>query len=59
MVPEENPATDGGGGDEGTSPPDGGPQMGQVEQGTDALEETAMELDQQDGLGNEARTGVV
>ena len=59
MVPEENPATDGGGEDGGTSPPEDGPQMGQGEQGTDALEETAMELDQQDGLGNEARTGLV
>ena len=28
MVPEENPATDGGGEDGGTSPPEDGPQMG-------------------------------
>ena len=59
MVPEENPATDGGGGEEGTSPPNGGPQMGQGEQGTDALEETAMVLDQQAGLDTEGRTGMV
>ena len=30
-MPEENPATDGGGGDGGDSPPEGGPQMGQGE----------------------------
>ena len=58
-VPEENPATDGGGGDEGIGPPEGGPQMGQEEQRTGAPEETAMELDQQDGLGTEARTDAV
>ena len=46
MGPEENPATNGGGGDGGTGPPEGGPQMGQEEQGTGAPEETAMELDQ-------------
>ena len=33
--------------------------MGQEEQGTGAPKETAMELDQQDGLGNEARTDAV
>ena len=33
--------------------------MGQGEQGTDALEETAMVLDQQVGLGTEDRTGMV
>ena len=59
MVPEENPATDGGGGDGGTGPPEDGPQMGQEEQGTGAPEETALELDQQDGLGTEARTDAV
>ena len=59
MVPEENPTTDGGGGDGGTGPPEGGPQMGQEEQGTGAPEETAMELDQQDGLGTDARTDAV
>ena len=46
MVPEENPATDGGGEDGGTGPPEDGPHMGQDEQGTGVLEETAMELDQ-------------
>ena len=59
MMPEENPATDGGGDDGGDSPPEGGPQMGQGEQGTDAPDETEMDLDQQDGLGNELRTGTV
>ena len=59
MMPEENPATDGGGDDAGESPPEGGPQMGQGEQGTDAPDETEMDLDQQDGLGNELRTGTV
>ena len=33
--------------------------MGQDEQGTDALDETEMELDQQNALGAEARMGVV
>ena len=59
MMPEENPATDGGGGDGGDSPPEGGPQMGQGDQGTDVPDETEMDLDQQDGLGNELRTGMV
>ena len=55
MVPEENPATDGGGEGEGT----GGPQMGQEDQGTGAPEETTMELDQQAGLDTDARTDAV
>ena len=59
MRPEENPATEGGGGDGGDSPPEGGPQMGQGEQGTDVPDETEMDLDQQEGLGNELRTGMV
>ena len=59
MVPEENPATEGGGEAGGPGPPEDGPQTGQDEQGTDALDETEMELDQQDGLGGEVRTGVV
>ena len=59
MAPEENPATDGGGEDGGTGPPGDGPQMGQEEQGTRAPKETAMELDQQDGLGTDARMDAV
>ena len=42
MVPEEDPAIDGGGDDGGTGPPEDGPQMGQEDQGTGALEETDM-----------------
>ena len=45
MVPEEDPATDGGGEDGGAGPPADDPQMGQEDQGTGALEETAMALD--------------
>ena len=55
MVPEENPATDGGGEDRGAD----GPQMGQEDQGTGVPEETAMVLDQQDVLDTEARTSAV
>ena len=59
MVPEEDPATDGGGDDGGTGPPEDGPQMGQEEQGTGAPEETEMALDQQEGLGTEEHSGAV
>ena len=59
MVPEENPATDGGGEDGGAGPPEVGPQMGQEDQGTGIPEETEMALDQQDGLGTEEHTGTV
>ena len=59
MVPEEDPATDGGGDDGGTGPPEDGPQMGQEEQGTGAPEETGMELDQQEGLDAEEHSGAV
>ena len=59
MVPEEDPATDGGGDDGGTGPPKDGPQMGQEDQGTGAPEETEMALDQQEGLGTEERSGAV
>ena len=37
MVPEEDPATDGGGEDGGTGPPEVGPQMGQEDQGQEPL----------------------
>ena len=40
MVPEEDPATDGGGDDGGTVPPKDGPQVGQEDQGTGIPEET-------------------
>ena len=46
MVPEEDPAIDGGGEDGGTGPPEDGPQMGQEDQGTGAPKETKMALDQ-------------
>ena len=59
MVPEENPATDGGGADGGTGPPRDDPQRGQGEQGTEALDETAMELDQQAGPETEAQAGAI
>ena len=59
MVPEEDPATDGGGNDGGTGPPKDGPQMGQEEQGTGAPEETRMVLDQQEGLDAEEHSGAV
>ena len=59
MVPEEDPATDGGGEDGGTRPPEDGPQMGQEDQGTGAPEETEMALDQQEGLGTEEHSGAV
>ena len=58
-MPEEDPATDGGGEDGGTGPPEDGPQMGQEDQGTGALEETEMALDQQEGLGIEEHSGAV
>ena len=59
MVPEEDPATDGGGDDGGTGPPEDGPQMGQEDQGTGALEETDMALDHQEGLGAVEHSGAV
>ena len=59
MVPEEDPATDGGGNDGGTGPPEDGPQMGQEDQGTGALEETDMALDHQEGLGAVEHSGAV
>ena len=58
MVPEEDPATDGGGDDGGTGPPEDGPQVGQEDQGTGAPEETGMDLDHQEGLGTEEHSGV-
>ena len=59
MVPEENPATDGGGEDGGAGPPEQDPQTGQEDQGTGAAEETEMALDQQEGLGAEEYIGAV
>ena len=59
MVPEEDPATDGGGADGGAGPPDHDPQMGQEDQGTGALEETDMALDHQEGLGAVEYSGAV
>ena len=59
MVPEENPATDGGGGDRGAGPPGDDPQAGQDAQGTDAPDETAMELDQQAGPEMEVPAGAI
>ena len=59
MVPEENPATDGGGEDGGAGPPEHDPQMGQEDQGTGAPEETDMALDHQEGLGAKAYSGAV
>ena len=59
MVPEEDPATDGGGDDGGTGPPEPGPQAGQEEQGTGVPEETDMVLDHQEGLGAEEHSGAV
>ena len=59
MVPEEDPATNGGGEDGGTGPPEDGPQMGQEDQGTRAPEETEMALDQQEDLGSEEHSGAV
>ena len=59
MVPEEDPATDGGGDDGGTGPPEDGPQMGQEEQGTGAPKETGMAIDQQEGLDTEEHSGAV
>ena len=57
MVPEEDPATHGGGDDGGTGPPKDGPQVGQEDQGTGAPEETGMDLDHQEGLGTEQYSG--
>ena len=59
MVPEEDPAIDGGGDDGGARPPKDGPQMGQEDQGTGAPEETKMALDHQEGLGTEEHSGTV
>ena len=59
MVPEEDPAIDGGGDDGGAGPPEDGPQMGQEDQGTGAPDETEMALDQQEGPGTEEHSGVV
>ena len=59
MVPEEDPATDGGGDDGGTGPPEHGPQAGQEDQGTGAPKETGMALDQQEGLDAEEHSGAV
>ena len=59
MVPEENPATDGGGADGGAGPPGDGPQMGQEDQGTGAPDETAMDLDQQAGPDTGEREGAI
>ena len=59
MVPEENPATDGGGDDGGAGSQGHGPQMCQEDQGTGAFEDTKMALDQQEGLGAEEHTGAV
>ena len=59
MVPEEDPATDGGGEDGGARPPEHGPQAGQEDQGTRAPEETDMALDQREGLGTEEHSGAV
>ena len=59
MVPEQHPATDGGGEDEGADPPGEDPQRGQGEQGTEALDETAMEMDQQAGPETEAPVGAI
>ena len=59
MVPKEDPATDGGGDDGGTGPPEHGPQAGQEDQGTGAPEETGMALDQQEGLDAEEHSGAV
>ena len=57
MVPEENPATDGGGEDGGTGPPGDGPQMGQEDQGIGVPNETTMDMDQQVGPDTEVRVG--
>ena len=59
MVLEEDPATNGGGEDGGTGPPEHGPQAGQGDQGTGAPKETEMALDHQEGLGAEEHSGVV
>ena len=59
MVPEEDPATNGGGDDGGTGPPEDGPQMGQEDQGIGAPEETGMALDHQEGLDAEEHSGAV
>ena len=59
MVPEENPATDGGGADGEAGPPGDGPQMGQEAQGTGAPDETTMDLDQQAGPNTEERDGAI
>ena len=59
MVPEENPATDGGGVDGGAGPPGNGPQMGQEDQGTGAPDETTMDLDQQAGPDTGERDGAI
>ena len=45
MVPEEDPATDGGDEDGGAGPPEHGPQAGQEDQDIAAPEETEMALD--------------
>ena len=55
MVPEENPAIDGGGEDGGTGPPGDGPQMGQEDQGTGVPDETTIDVDQQVGPDTEVR----
>ena len=59
MVTEEDPATDGGGEDGGTRPPEDGPQTGQEDQGAGAPEETEMALDQQEDLGTKEHSGAV
>ena len=59
MVPEEDPATNGGGDNGGTGPPEHGPQAGQEDQGTGGPEETGMALDQQEGLDAEEHSGAV
>ena len=57
MVPEEDPATDGGGDDGGTIPLEDGPQVGQEGQGTRIPEKTGMDLDQQESPGIEEHSG--
>ena len=59
MVPEENPATDGGGEDGGTGPPEDGPHMGQEDQGTGVPNETTMDVDQQVGPDTKVRVGAI
>ena len=59
MVPEEDPATDGGSDHGGTGPPEQGPQAAQEDQSTGAPEETEMALDQQEGLDTEEHSGAV